>query len=490
MAGLPTPKPQQDEDLDSLFNDDDDLFGERPQRQQQQQHGAGIPGYLVLPPQRNVGPVDPFGGLPFGAAQQHGAGIAALALPPRPQQHAGIAGLALPRPQQYAGMGDLLARFEQDVDLAGLIAQQPAATAPETATTPVAQAHPDEYPCVECSEHFASVDDRAAHIRTAHNIEDGFLCHECTHSCSDRMQYFRHADEHSASRRRGQYPPPCRSVKCEYRSFSTDVLDRHRREDHTADDSHQAQCSRPECTYSNDSIVGVLVHILHVHSEAAVANRKLAAERKRNEQMFASRRAAAARKAALREAAARAAASDASSDTVPSSPIESIEGTGDNASSATAGPSSKKRPLSPEEQERADEAAANSNAFLEAQMAAHKSQTPEELEQFGLNSRSARSSRSGKRRRRGRSSRYARSYGYGYGYGIFAGSEQASHSCSRLPRLPMGEVREMSTYLFSFGRETALTFSFCTFIPGTKCSNQDMGIAWHGMAWRRKAYDA
>jgi hypothetical protein len=38
----------------------------------------------------------------------------------------------------------------------------------------------------------------------------------------------------------------------------------------------------------------------------------------------------------------------------------------------------------------------------------------------------------------------------------------------------------MSTYLFSFGRETALTFSFCTFIPGTKCSNQDMGIAWHG----------
>jgi hypothetical protein len=129
----------------------------------------------------------------------------------------------------------------------------------------------------------------------------------------------------------------------------------------------------------------VSVHILHVHSEAAVANRKLAAERKSNEQMFARRRAAAARKAALREAAARAAASYASSDTVPSSPIESIEGTRDNASSATAGPSSKKRPLSPEEQERADEAAANSNAFLEAQMAAHKSQTPEELEQFGLN---------------------------------------------------------------------------------------------------------
>jgi hypothetical protein len=388
MAGLPAPQPQQDEDVDALSDDDyDDLFGEEPQQQQQQQqqHGAGIPGYLVLPPQRNVGRVDPFEGLPFGAQQQHGAAFAGLALPPRPQERAGIAGLALPRPQQYAGMGGLLARFEQDVDLAGRIAQQLAATAPETATTPVAQAHPDEYPCVECSEHFASVDDRAAHMRTAHNIEDGFLCHECPHSCSDRMQYVRHANEHSASRRRGQYPAPCRSVKCEYRSFSADVLDRHRREDHAADDSHQAQCSRPECTYSNDSIVGVSVHILHVHSEAAVANRKLAAERKSNEQMFARRRAAAARKAALREAAARAAASYASSDTVPSSPIESIEGTRDNASSATAGPSSKKRPLSPEEQERADEAAANSNAFLEAQMAAHKSQTPEELEQFGLN---------------------------------------------------------------------------------------------------------
>jgi hypothetical protein len=45
----------------------------------------------------------------------------------------------------------------------------------------------------------------------------------------------------------------------------------------------------------------------------------------------------------------------------------------------------------------------------------------------------------------------------------------------------------MSTYLFSFGRETALTFSFCTFTPGTKCSNQDMGIAWHGMAWHGMA---
>jgi hypothetical protein len=369
MAGLPAPQPHRHEDLDALSDDDDDLFGEGPQ--QQQQHGAGIPGYLVLPPQRNVAPADPFEGLPFGAQQQHGAGIAGLVLPPRPQQR--------------AGMGGLLARFEQDVDLAGLIAQHPAATAPETAMTPVAQAHSDEYPCVECSEHFASVDDRAAHMRTAHNIEDGFLCHECPHSCSDRMQYVRHANEHSASRRRGQYHAPCRSVKCEHRSFSADVLDRHRREDHAADDSHQAQCSRPECTYSNDSIVGVSVQILHVHSEAAVANRRLAAERKSNEQMFARRRAAAARKAALREAAARAAASYASSDTVPSSSIESIEGTGDNASSATAGPSSKKRPLSPEEQEPADEAAANSNAFLEAQMAAHKSQTPEELEQFGLN---------------------------------------------------------------------------------------------------------
>jgi hypothetical protein len=70
---------------------------------------------------------------------------------------------------------------------------------------------------------------------------------------------------------------------------------------------------------------------------------------------------------------------------VPSSPIETIEGTGDNTPGATAESATRKRRLSPEEQEFAD--VNTMDTLLEAQFAAHKSQTPEELEQFGLNTK-------------------------------------------------------------------------------------------------------
>jgi hypothetical protein len=370
--GVPALQPQELFGLDDVVDSSSD---NEPQLQQE----AGIAGHGDAPAQQNEDLDDDLESLfgePFEPLfdeppqQQHGVGLAGLALPPRPQQDGYIAGL--------------LARFEQDVGLAGP-AQQPAATAPETTTVAVAQAHPDEYPCVECPEHFETVDGRAAHMRPAHSNEDGFLCHECPFSCSDGRQYVRHANDHSDSRPRS-YHAPCFSMKCDDRSFSADVLDRHRREDHHAsNDSHQAQCPRPECAYLNDSIVGVWVHILHVHSEAAVPYRKQAAERKREAEALAARLAS---QAALRETAARAAASDASSDTVPSSPIETIEGTGDNSSPATAEPATRKRKLSPEEEEElAEKTATAADTLLAAQLTAHKSQTPEEAEQFGLNTK-------------------------------------------------------------------------------------------------------
>jgi hypothetical protein len=118
-------------------------------------------------------------------------------------------------------------------------------------------------------------------------------------SATSAMQHVRHANDPCASRP-NPYKAPCRSMRCEYRSFSTDVLARHHRDDHHAsNDSHRAHCPRPEYTYSNDSIVGVSVHILHVHSEAAVAYRKQAAERRRQGEMLAARLASDARRAAL-----------------------------------------------------------------------------------------------------------------------------------------------------------------------------------------------
>jgi hypothetical protein len=185
---------------------------------------------------------------------------------PLPQQHANMAELPTPppRPQLHATTESLPALQRQElVGLDGVF-DDPSNDEPQLQQEAGIAGHVDPPPR----------DGRAAHMRTAHNIEDVFLCHECPYSCSDRMQQVRHANDHCASRPKS-YKAPCRSTRCEHRSFSTDVLARHHRDDHHAsNNSHRAHCLRPEYTYSNDSIVGVSVHILHVHSEAAFAYRK------------------------------------------------------------------------------------------------------------------------------------------------------------------------------------------------------------------------
>ena len=226
------------------------------------------------------------------------------------------------------------------------------------------EAHPNKFPCIECSSHFANAVDRATHMRDAHKIDNGFLCHECVSSCSDQSQFTRHANDHFRSR----FSPPqrtCSSLKCDYQSSSQDVLDHHRRDDHSCDGSHQAQC--PKCAYRNDSIVGVSVHMLHVHSKEAVAKRKEALQLKR-ESAAATKRAARAAKLAL--VAERRAAVKASSSNAASSPAETAQ---DPESSPAA--ASKKR--SHEEEEAEDAKLPNSNAFLEKQMAEYEALTKE-----------------------------------------------------------------------------------------------------------------
>jgi hypothetical protein len=229
------------------------------------------------------------------------------------------------------------------------------------------QEHPDKYPCISCPSHFANAADRATHMRTAHTIEAGFLCHECVSSCSDQAQHTRHVNDHF----RARFSPSqqtCTNLRCDYKSSSQDVLERHRRDDHSCDGSHQAQC--PKCAYHNDSIVGVSVHMLHVHSKEAVAKHKEALQLKREMEATAKQTARAAARARIAE---KKAAANASSSNMSSSPAEIAQSTTDDSESRPQ--ASKKR--SREEWEAIDAVAPNSNAFLEKQMAEYEALTKE-----------------------------------------------------------------------------------------------------------------
>jgi len=257
-----------------------------------------------------------------------------------------------------------------------------AATNSTVATSSNGQAHPDRFPCIECSSHFVNAAGRATHMRTAHTIEDGFLCHECVSSCCDQAQYTRHVDDHFRSR----FSPAqrtCPSLRCDYQSSSTDVLDRHRRDDHLCDGSHQAQC--PQCAYRNESSVGVSVHVLHVHSKEGAAKHKKALQLKRGRELEAKRAARAAKKSRVEE---RRAAANASSSDAVSSPAETAQES--EASSPAAAAASRKRSradsprMTAEEQRQRDLEAPNSNAFLESQMAVYDAMTEDERKESML----------------------------------------------------------------------------------------------------------
>lgn len=160
----------------------------------------------------------------------------------------------------------------------------------------------------------------------------------------------------------------CSNLRCDYRSSSKDVLDRHRRDDHCSDGSHQAQC--PNCAYHNDSIVGVSVHMLHVHSKEGVVKRKEALQLNKESQAAAKRAARAAKAARIAE---KRAAANASTSNAASSPAETAQD-----SEPTPAPSKKRsRAVVTEEQMAIDARAANSNAFLESQMAEYEALTKE-----------------------------------------------------------------------------------------------------------------
>jgi hypothetical protein len=247
------------------------------------------------------------------------------------------------------------------------------------------QGHPDKYPCIKCSEHFGNAVGRAKHMRSAHGIQNGFLCHECTSSSSEQLRNARHVDKHFHSRP-SQLSRACAVLMCDYRHTSPELMQRHREEDHQlSDDSHQPRC--PKCDYYNDSVVGVSVHMLHVHSKEGMANRQKALELRR-EAGATAKRVVCVPKAALTSSAA----ANASRTAIASS---STEATAGDASSPTAQPASRKRARSSSpppppprltlaQQEEKDANAAHSNAFLAMQMAARAAMTDEERNLIGL----------------------------------------------------------------------------------------------------------
>lgn len=154
-------------------------------------------------------------------------------------------------------------------------------TAAGSNTAPVASepavtnfvADPDRYPCTICAGHFNFPKDRADHMKDVHQVDEGWLCHECTSTFKEGGVYKRHVDEHL--RNRAWRPSqPC-FLSCKHKDSCPDALERHKQLDHMETNrSHQPQC--PSCKYRNESMVAVSVHFLHTHSPEAVEKRKKA----------------------------------------------------------------------------------------------------------------------------------------------------------------------------------------------------------------------
>lgn len=136
---------------------------------------------------------------------------------------------------------------------------------------PPCQGHADRYPCILCSHHFNSQHAQAEHLRVAHNVEDPYICHECPEAFQDWRDFKQHCDQHSRSRF-SKILSNCLVLTCSYRSSSSEALQRHHKHDQMEDTSHQPECS--QCSYLNESLAAVSIHMLHRHSQEAITRRR------------------------------------------------------------------------------------------------------------------------------------------------------------------------------------------------------------------------
>ncbi|KAM0722699.1 hypothetical protein Q7P37_002140 [Cladosporium fusiforme] len=223
---------------------------------------------------------------------------------------------------------------------------RPSNSSPEPpSTTPDLVAHEDRYPCTLCSEHFKGPSGRVQHMKEAHDVDEGWLCHECP--------------------------------SCNHKDSAPDALERHREQDHVDNGSHQPQC--PECKFRNESVVGVSVHFLHEHSPEVVERRKAALKAEQAAAKFERHIAnlRAQREAEAEQAAEASSSAEGSSSSAPSTP--EAEQAAAEASYSAEG-SSSSAPSTPEEPAARVPVVAgptSSDRFLAAQLAALTSMSEE-----------------------------------------------------------------------------------------------------------------
>ncbi|KAH9829130.1 protein odd-skipped-related 2 isoform X1 [Teratosphaeria destructans] len=117
--------------------------------------------------------------------------------------------------------------------------------------------HSNIFPCVICSEHFATREEQVTHLRTTHDDETPWLCYHCPTATKDLDSLKDHQKVHSKG---------YNQCYCGLRLPTTDLMARHQRYDHQ-EQAHRAIRGCERCAYANDSLIAVSLHVLHEHQE-------------------------------------------------------------------------------------------------------------------------------------------------------------------------------------------------------------------------------
>ena len=134
--------------------------------------------------------------------------------------------------------------------------------------------HPDQYPCTLCIAHFDNQADRADHLETYHDSLLPWLCQECpgaSASEQDLANHVAHAHPYSVKNgEKGGYS--CKHAGCGPPLSSAGMVSRHHKHDHLEQHglSHRG-CLKPGCMFTNDSYIGISLHLLHEHGPKCMA---------------------------------------------------------------------------------------------------------------------------------------------------------------------------------------------------------------------------
>ncbi|KAF2773066.1 hypothetical protein EJ03DRAFT_333696 [Teratosphaeria nubilosa] len=117
--------------------------------------------------------------------------------------------------------------------------------------------HPNIFPCVKCSEHFATREEQVAHLETIHDDETPWLCYRCPAATKDLDGLKDHQKMHSKG---------YNQCYCGLQLPTPDLMARHQKYDHQ-EQVHRAMRGCERCAYVNYSLIAVSLHMLHEHQQ-------------------------------------------------------------------------------------------------------------------------------------------------------------------------------------------------------------------------------